>query len=385
MINKRKKVGIISINMYSMHLNYGAAFHSYAFQQYLNKLGVENIIIDYLPPFMSKWNLDFPLLSYVLNLRTELSVRGLANGFLYLIYWFLYSVSGISYRKHKKFNLFFDRYYKKTSNRYLSQDLQEKELDVDIIICESDVIWSPASTKGFDSVYYCDYERMRDKITASYAASIGDLNFTEEEKTEFRRLLTNFDYISVREENSVKFVQRFTDKKVFCVLDPTLLLDAEDYENVIIPMHEKDYLLIYHCMEPNLEMIKTAKKVAKDKHLRVVEVTMFLKEGGHKVYSVAGLGEFLGLYRDASFVVTNGFHGICFAIIFKKDFLAFPRSSKNSRLTSILSILDLSNRLILTSTSLMPQEAINYNLVYDKLNLEREKSKRYINNIINLK
>ena len=46
------KVGIISINKYSKHLNFGAALHSYAFQQYLDKQGIDNVIIDYLPRFM---------------------------------------------------------------------------------------------------------------------------------------------------------------------------------------------------------------------------------------------------------------------------------------------------------------------------------------------
>lgn len=57
------KVGIISINKYSKHLNFGAALHSYAFQQYLDKQGIDNVIIDYLPRFMKTYNMKYPFLS----------------------------------------------------------------------------------------------------------------------------------------------------------------------------------------------------------------------------------------------------------------------------------------------------------------------------------
>ena len=57
------KVGIISINRYSKHLNYGAALHSYAFQHYLDLHGIDNVIIDYFPKFMEHYSLKYLFLS----------------------------------------------------------------------------------------------------------------------------------------------------------------------------------------------------------------------------------------------------------------------------------------------------------------------------------
>ena len=47
------KIGILSINAYTTVLNYASPLHSYAFQQFLDQNGIDNVIVDYRPKW---WN-----------------------------------------------------------------------------------------------------------------------------------------------------------------------------------------------------------------------------------------------------------------------------------------------------------------------------------------
>lgn len=360
------KVGIISINKYSKHLNYGAALHSYAFQQYLDKHGIDNTIIDYLPRFMKHYNMKYPFL-------TPPRKKPIQK----IIFWLVNFFPNI--RKYNKFQRFFNNHYRKTKCQYDEQILTNAILDFDTIICESDVIWSPHSTEGFDNGYFCNMPSMQGKNKIAYAACIGYTNFTEKRQERFRELLKNFDALSVREIQGTEFTQGFTDQKVYNVLDPTLLLDAEDYEKVIKPPKEKDYILVYNCLKNNRQMLKDAKKIAKEKNLKVIELSVYWHNFyRNKVKLDVGIEEFLGYFQNASYVLTNAFHGVCFSLIFKKDFYTYARGTKDSRVTSILHLLELDYKFIDNEEKLPPLKEIDYENVYRNLERERKSSAKFL-------
>ena len=70
---------------------------------------------------------------------------------------------------------------------------------------------------------------------------------------------------------------------------------------------------------------------------------------GKRLYPI-GPSQWLGYIENADFVVTNSFHGICFSIIFEReffvDFLAQTATSTNSRLEGMLGQFNLSKRCI---------------------------------------
>ena len=95
------KVGIISINKYSKHLNYGAALHSYAFQHYLDMHGIDNVIIDYLPRFMKSYNMKYPVIARQPKEQFRRSLFWLGNFFPNIV-------------KYNKFMNFFQQHYRST-------------------------------------------------------------------------------------------------------------------------------------------------------------------------------------------------------------------------------------------------------------------------------
>lgn len=360
------KIGIISINKYSKHLNYGAGLHTYAFQQYLDKFHLDNTIIDYTPRFMKHYNMHYPFL-------TPPPKKRVARVFFWLINFFHNDI------KYKKFMDFFDRHYRSTKCHYDEEALENAILKFDTIICESDVIWSPHTTEGFERAYFCDLPSMNGMNHISYAASIGYTKFSPDRQVQFRELLKNMDYISVREQQGAEFTREFTEKPVANVLDPTLLLDAEDYEDICIAPKERNYVLVYNCLKNNKKMIEDAKKIAKEKNLKVIELSVYIQNKlDHKTVVAKGIEEFIGYFKYADFVVTNAFHGVCFSLVFKKDFYTYARGTKDSRVTSILGILDIPQRFLLNDEELPKVTSIDYQKVYEKLEKERLSSQEFL-------
>ena len=360
------KVGIISINKYSKHLNFGAALHSYAFQQYLDKQGIDNVIIDYLPRFMKTYNMKYPFLS-------EQPKEKVKRFFFWLGYFFP------NLTRYKKFMNFFDEHYRMTKCQYDEKLLGKALFDFDTIVCESDVIWSPHSTQGFDNGFFCNLPSLQGKNKISYAACIGYTNFSEKRQNRFRQLLKNFDSISVREIQGTEFTQQFTDQPVYNVLDPTLLLDAEDYAKIAVKPKESGYLLVYNCLKNNQKMLKDAKRIAAEKGLQVIEISVFYTNiFKNKVKLSIGIEEFLGYFQYADCVLTNAFHGVCFSIINKKSFYTYARGTKDSRVTSILHLLHLDDKFIDNEETLGAFEEIDYDQVYTYLQEEREKSGKFL-------
>ncbi len=360
------KVGIISINKYSKHLNYGAALHTYAFQQYLDKMNVDNTIIDYLPRFMQEYSMEYPFM-------TPPPVKKYQR----VIFWLLNLLHNKI--KYDKFMRFFDKHYRKTKCQYTEKILRNAQLKFDTVICESDVIWSPHTTENFEDAFFCNLPSMRGMRKIAYAPSIGYYNFTQERQVQFRSLLKNIDFISCREIQGTEFTRQFTDKPVTNVLDPTLLLDSADYDGICQPPRDKGYVLVYNCLKNNHKMIRDAKKIARARNLKVVELSVYIHNKlDHKTVVSAGIEEFIGYFKHADFVVTNAFHGVCFSLVFKKDFFTYARGTKDSRVTSILSLLGLNDRFLLNTDELPPLAPIDYTAVYQLLDEERRKSRAYL-------
>lgn len=96
---KLKMVGIISYNIHSSHMNYGAALHSFAFQVYLQRLGVNSVVVDNYPQNMEGYSIKYPFLNYLRFGRVRSFLRHQAN-------WLLGEPNNLA--KYKKFQYFFN-------------------------------------------------------------------------------------------------------------------------------------------------------------------------------------------------------------------------------------------------------------------------------------
>ena len=185
----------------------------------------------------------------------------------------------------------------------------------------------------------------------------GDLD--EKQAKELKLFVKDIVYLSCRESYAVDIVQRYTNEKVYHVLDPVLLLDEKDYENIIdVPIIKEPYLLLYLPVGYNKYLVEQAHLYAQKHNLVIIEVSNSLRSYcKHRIIRDAGIEEFLSLIKNAEAVFSDSFHAVCFSVIFHKEFYAFSRQT-GKKIEDICNQLNLNNRFI--NSSFVEQRSVDY-------------------------
>jgi len=324
-------VGIISYNTHSNLLNYGAALHSFAFQQYLERHGIPSVIIRYISRNNENRNLKFPFFN----------LNRIGGGFNHHFNNFALGWRP-HLKKYNKFNDFFLRHYTMTDTVYTSKTLLKTEtiegMNITTFVTESDVTWKSYYDGDFDPGFFLDFKAAEGRRKIAYAPSLSSKPYSEKDTERFLELTKDFESISCRESIGAEYLKKITGREVEWCLDPTLLLEAEDYEKIAVTPKESGYILLYNCMKNDRRMVRQAEAFAKSKGLQLIEVSNFYENRlkfNHKVITDAGIEEWLGYFKNADFVICNAFHGFCFSVIFRKQVLLFERDGSDFRMRSI--------------------------------------------------
>lgn len=357
-----KRFGVVSYNIHSNFTNYGSALQSYALNKAIAKLGYYPVLVDYCPdclkdkdalnPFKNMWDSDPDSIA-----SCELSMPAIKDN-----YWK------------------FDRFYNERFNRsrpYTRENFSEIMGEVDHFVCGSDTIFSPDEF-GLDDGYLANYPCMRQN-SISYAASFGDPHFSEKQYVELDRKLKNFRALGIREELMINYIKEKVNVPVQRVIDPTLLLEAGEYEDILADKRPiNDEYLLYYSRRYNPIMEAYVGRVSRERNLKVVEISLRAKNAdkGHIMLYSAGVEEFLSLVKYASFVVTNSYHGMIFSIQFKKDFVVFSRALCDSKINELLDTVGIYDRVLKSGTeSFRP---IDYDDVFRKISAFRERSMSFL-------
>lgn len=373
-------VGIISYNIHSNMLNYGAALHSFAFQQFLYRQGVNSVIIDYIPIHVQKKNLKYPILN----------LKRLGGGFNHHIMNWGFGFRA-HVRKHRKFTRFFENFFVKTPSTYKCDDLMKADtldgLDISTFVTESDVTWKSYRLGDFDPGFYLQMPAAEGKRKIAYAPTLSSRPFSAEDEETFRTLVRDFSAISTRESQGAEYLSDILGKEIDWCLDPTLLLSDEDYSQIAVKPKENGYILMYNCMKNDRKMVQEAEKFAAAKGLQLIEVSNFYENSfkfNHKVRTDVGIEEWLGYFKHADYVICNAFHGFCFSVVFGKQVLLFERDGSDFRMRNITEALGAPQCLIPHDDKQIPphaydaEELIDYSTVRERLASLQEKSKKFI-------
>lgn len=360
------KCGIITFHR---AINFGAILQTYALQSSLEKLGVDCEVIDYRSEFIERYYQPLSL-NKLPNIKRVLAIV-LKNG--------------VISENRQSFIDFSEKYLKRSTIIYKSkQDMKKSNEKYDVFISGSDQVWSYI-TAGFDKNYFLDFVT-DEKKKSSYAASFGVENIPEEYKKEYIKLLSSYENVSVREEQGAKIIRELLGTTPQVVLDPTLLLDRNEWEKIASGKSENQRYLLLYLIAESKKIITMAKKIAKERNLKIIYINdRWYKRRGMESRSKTSVNDFINLFLNADCVVTNSFHGICFSINFKKEFFVqlLPEPAKvNSRLENILNMFNLSDRRVEDLQTLKLMQPINYKVVHKKLNDERMKAKEYLNGVI---
>lgn len=400
------KIGILSINFHTKGLNFACPVHTYAFQQFLLKNGIESVALDYKANYYHDFEPRHPYDYYVekYDLLLEKEVQGeeekrqwekdlekmkkKRDGYLDL-----YKEREIRY---DKFQNFIECYCKKTDVCYDSDLLEIVDPGFDCYICATDVVWKRQLKDGFDRGYFLGSRAMENKWKFAYSASRGvPKPYTDEEQKEFFHYLEDIDFISVRENSLKNFIQENSDLRARLVIDPVLLHGRDLYDKVAVKPQDEKYVLVYYAEERSKNTLRYAVNYAKAHQLKIIELTNLPIKGGlvsayDDVESIfkydVGPDEWIGYIKHAECVFTNSFHAICFSIIYEKNF--FVGSRHGDKIAHLLEQLELSDRMLSDkkedfknlnqNSKYVHQEKIDYTLPRIRLEQMRKESGDYI-------
>ena len=359
-----KKIGILTFHWAD---NYGAVLQAYALRKYLSQNGYNAEVVNYNCKYSARIYEPF----YFQANNMKQSVKGLLRCIYNFPTWVM---------KRWAFNKFRDK-IGISQHKYSKRELLDEQYDYDVFIAGSDQVWN-AEIVGEDiNIYSLSFVKKASAI--SYAASSGKLDV---QHNKIHRTLVDeiaqLSAISVRERSTKKYLEENIEKKVFLSVDPTMLLTRTEWKQLAESVHRLDerYLLVY-CISYDENLISTARKISKEKNLKIVVCGKIKELKGEAVqFTHAAPEQFLNLIKNATFIVATSYHATVFSTIFQKQFVALLPSYASNRVSDFCESMGLSSRCIHDASeveTLMGQE-----IVYDEKLQEKtdiiEESKYYL-------
>lgn len=371
------KIGILTQPLLN---NYGGLLQNYALQQVLKGIGHEVETVDWMPASAGAiktwlWRKKETLLSIVLKDREKPS----------------YSLTDkekeiISRNTHR----FIERYISvcpfmaKKEEEFRSIDEAHK---YQAYVVGSDQVWRP-NYNSFQTAMFLDFVDRKDVKRIAYAASFGTSawEFTQQMMEECARLAKKFDCITVREKSGVDLCREHFGVNATWVLDPTMLLNREDYEELVVAENEPKNAgtLFHYILDPSDEKKALIEQVAKVKGM--IPFTVMPKyqaenrtrwDVKHRIEDCVfpSVTSWLRGFMDAELVIVDSFHGAVFSIIFNKPFWVIGNSKRgNARFESLLGLYGLEDRVISSGDSVDWGKTIDWGRMNKIREREKERS-----------
>lgn len=129
------------------------------------------------------------------------------------------------------------------------------------------------------------------------------------------------------------------------VLDPTMLLEREDYRLLI--SKEDKAAASTGVLAYILDKTPEKKQIMDDVAGKLQLPCQSFIPDAEKVCVLPSVGQWLAAFDRAGFVITDSFHGCVFSILFRKDFIVILNKDRGAdRFHSLLKLFGLQNRLI---------------------------------------
>lgn len=356
--------------------NYGALLQAYALKRYLEKSGERADIIPYAPYKLAASYWFVPFGGYRLE-DGSLRYRFYYGVFLRNLQTFW------RFGKRRKLMRAFRRRYLTSAPPVRKAENVSLEPYRSVFI-GSDQVWNPEITAGMDDAYIGNLPKRGNCRLISYGASFGGAVLSEADQKAFIRHVGGFHAVSVREPSGAKYAGQLLGRETAHVLDPSLLLDRSDWEELAEIPPEKDYVLLYQ-MPLRKPLLRYAQALSA--HFGKKLVAFSNPADAHCIQAYepkagAGPAEFVGYVRNAFCVITNSFHGTALAILFEKPFLTYCQSTRDVRQKDLLENLGLASHLLELDRE--PAQAAkiwastDWEEVRARLSVERERSRRFI-------
>ena len=183
----------------------------------------------------------------------------------------------------------------------------------------SDQVWGPVMDGTYDSAYCLSFTVDNDRRIA-FAASFGRTKFTQETEEFYKKWLSRYESIAVREDSAVQLLNSW-GLQAKQVIDPTLMLDSTYWGKFTTDIKKK-YILVYQ-IHNDKKLDRYAKAVAKKYKLPLIRISPSFHQivRGGKFKFCPDISVFLSYVKNAQCLITDSFQGTAFALNFNTPFV----------------------------------------------------------------
>lgn len=342
----------MKINILTFHYanNYGAVLQCYALSKAIEQMGYSVELLNLIPNKSEKISLKSKLRIYLLNRKFD------------------------SFRKNEL--------PKQTEVFSNLEQLNSSYPSADYYVVGSDQVWNPQITKDNSLAYFFSFLKNERRI--AYAASFGVEEWNWE-VAEVKGLLNKFSAIGIRETQGVELCSKVFNINSEKVVDPTLILNS--YQDLLKGEKPLDVELATFKFQKGVDWYLFINNFSSMHKLDLVHINDYklLKKG--KSFNFCSVSKWLNILASSKFIVTDSFHCMVFAIIFKKQFIALPaHKGRTSRMKSLLSDLGLLERFFETYEEVdnkIASEKIDYSSVDKKLTKLKSHSIEFLSRSLN--
>lgn len=347
------KIGILT---QPLGFNYGGILQNWALQQVLLSLGIQAVTIR-----QANGNIGFRIYKWVRAL---------------LIYVIKYTIKSPTRYSSKlpwdsspfcHLIQFVKKHINHTSYLSLTNSNDILRMNLEKIIVGSDQVWRPRYNGKHLQSMYCDFLNDKSNISViTYAASFGVSNweYSETETQMAQKEIAKFAAISVREESAILLCRKYLHRDAHLVLDPTLLLSKNKYEELISEKNlqclPKKYIAVY------ILDFSHEKKTFVDTVCQKLGIEPFYF-GNQSVdgKNIVPVETWLGAIMRSSFVITDSFHGTAFSINFRRPFISIINNERGAdRFESLLKMFGLEERMVDISTNQQIDAIIDKQIIW---------------------
>lgn len=346
------KVGILTMPPIS---NYGGIIQAYALQTVLQRMGHDVLILNrqyggYGDSYYQKYR--------TIAVRMLKSLLGKEDEYTKYLKPFEY----VTLKPQE----FVKKYLRLTRPLCLTHELEKEACDnqFEAFVVGSDQVWRPKYVTNIYN-YYLDFVKDNKATKIAYAVSFGvdtwEYNSVETEKC--ARLAKRFKAISVREDSGRQLCEEYLGVKAQHVLDPTLLLDKQDYISIIDneDVYPSEGDMFCYILDNSETKTRYIENISKSTGMKPYFCRPKLDPSNNNLDQhiedcvFPSVVQWLKSFFDAKMVIVDSFHGAVFSIIFNKPFWVIKNKKRGeARFASLLKQFDLSERFI--SEDVLPED-----------------------------
>lgn len=373
------KIGVITQHRIA---NYGSFLQAYATQVFVEKtLKCRCEIIDYCYPS---------------NYQEKRAPKQKKSFYIFVAQFLTELGLTPTYRKNKRIAEALERCLNLSQMFRTYEDMQSSSIHYDAYITGSDQTLNPTFTFG-DTNFVFSWVKDKNPKILSLSASMPIATFPKEYEADYKRCFEHYQAISVREKNCIPYLAELTGKKVFNHIDPTLMLNKEEWLKAVSPLmrYKKfptNYIVLYyiaHSFDSAPYIYELTKSLQNKTGLKVISFTAIPHSFGieSEIIKDAGPRDFIELFANASYVITSSFHGTAFAVNFGIPLFSIVPADferKDSRVVDFLRTVKAENSIVQIGTAIEKTDPL-YDVLKSQyiLKQEREKVATYLTEYIN--